>query len=101
MPDIRVPFDSVNDASVLAERLCGVPAGVEDIGLGFGAPLVTPGLPGDWNQLDQGGSVLYLRMAARAGIQDTLGAMPALGTDFVDPQGLGLVSEWIENLQCP
>lgn len=97
LPDLRFPFDGTD----LADRLCGVTASADDLGLGDGALLVTPGNPGRWDDLGAGGSVMYLRMAARADLDGTRGAMPALGTDFVDPDGLGLVADWIDQLACP
>jgi hypothetical protein len=104
MPDLR--YDLLHDtlpgeAHPLVASLCDVNSGSGDIGLGVNAPLVVPGVPGDWADLGAGGSVLYLRMAARPNVPGSTGAMPQLGTAEVDDMhGLPLVSEWITNLIC-
>ena len=102
MPDVR--FDLfAEDAQThpLSERLCGVESTADDIGLGEGAPIISPGNPGDWADLEAGGSVLYLRMAARPSAEDTTGVMPPLGTAIADREGgLALVQEWISGLTC-
>jgi hypothetical protein len=103
MPDVR--YDLMADpldASGLASRLCGLTSTAGDIGLGPDAPLVEPGNPGDWSDLSAGGSVLYLRLAARDDILGSTGAMPPLGTAVADRDGaLSLVSAWIRELRCP
>jgi hypothetical protein len=104
MPDLR--FDPSADTETgihpLAERLCGVASSADDIGIGADAPLVSPGSPGDWSDVGSGGSVLYLRMAAREGIEGTSGSMPPIGTTRIDEDhGLPLVSGFIESLACP
>ena len=62
---------------------------------------MSPGNPGDWTDLDAGGSVLYLRMAARSHIAGSMGTMPPMGTKLQDDIGLSLVSDWITQLECP
>lgn len=101
MPDVRFDFTaSTMPTHPLAQNLCGVTAGSEDLGLS-NPLLVQPGVAGDWSNLSAGGSVLYLRMAARPNVPGSSGAMPLIGTADVDPEGLGLLQEWIENLACP
>ncbi len=103
MPDLR--YDAEADRSgihPLEAALCNVEATAEDLGLGAGALLVTPGLPGDWSDLSAGGSVLYLRMAARPNVPSSSGAMPPVGSQIVDRDGgLALVRDWIRGLRCP
>lgn len=100
-----VSYDLFADRSgdhPLEAALCGVVAGSGDLGLGTGAQLVEPGLPGDWSNLGAGGSVLYLRMAARPGVSGSTGAMPLIGSEQVDDvHGLPLTAEWIQGLNCP
>ena len=81
--------------------LCNVDSGSGDIGLGPNAPLVVPGTPGDWTDTGAGGSVLYLRMAARPNVPGSTGTMPQLGSAEVDDvHGLPLMSAWITDLVC-
>ena len=103
MPDLRYDlFANRSDAHPLQTVFCDVPAGAGDLGLGPGALLVTPGNPGNWAELEEGGSILFLRMAARPAVDGTSGAMPQIGSAVVDDEwGLPLVQEWIENLSCP
>ncbi len=103
MPDLR--FDYEADTSVgthpLSTLLCGIEPGAGDLGLGGGAELVEAGNPGDWGDLGAGGSILYLRMAARPNLPDTDGAMPQIGSAELDSDiGLPLVHEWITNMVC-
>lgn len=105
VPDLRYDlFAARSDGGPLAERLCGQVAGAGDLGLGEGALLVEPGAPGNWVELDEAGSVLYLRMSARPGVEGAQGAaaMPPIGSALVDEdEGLPLVRAWIEQLACP
>jgi hypothetical protein len=104
MPDLRFDLDETTsrEPHPLAERLCGVASTAGDIGIGDGALLVSPGLPGSFGDPLAGGSVLYLRMAARDGVAGSAGAMPPIGSTRVDEQhGLPLLEEFIENLSCP
>ncbi len=105
VPDLRFDlFADRNDGHPLDARLCGQVAGAGDLGIGEGALLVEPGVPGNWVELEEGGSVLYLRMSARPGEEGTLGtsAMPQIGSALVDEEvGLPLVRAWIEQLACP
>jgi hypothetical protein len=95
-------FSEGAQAQPLRERLCGLAAGAGDLGLGAGAAILQPGNPGDWANLGQGGSVLYLRMSARASVPGSTGTMPQLGTAEPDTQtGLPLVREWITEATCP
>ncbi len=104
MPDMR--FDLTADTSSgvhpLAERLCDLEPGAGDLDLGGGAQLVAPGNPGDWGDLGAGGSILYLRMAARPALEGTDGAMPQIGSALLDEDvGMPLVHQWITELVCP
>lgn len=104
MPDLR--FDLEADTTVgthpLVERLCGLSPGAGDLGLGKSAQLVQAGVPGDWSDLAAGGSLLYLRMAARSDIPGTDGTMPQIGSARTDDDvGLPLVHQWITEMVCP
>lgn len=103
MPDVRFDLWADPDAPHwLEQKLCGVDSTSDDIGLGRGAPLILPGNPGDWSDLEAGGSVVYLRMSARPSNADSDGTMPPIGTAVTDADGgLALVAEWIRQLQCP
>ena len=102
MPDLR--YEAAADRSgvhPLEAALCNVEATSEDLGLGQGALLVNPGVTGDWASLGDGGSVLYLRMAARPSVPGSFGEMPQIGSNLVDEEGgLALVREWIDGLSC-
>ena len=102
MPDLR--YEAAADRSgihPLEAALCNVEATSEDLGLGQGALLVNPGVTGDWASLGDGGSVLYLRMAARPSVPGSFGGMPQIGSNLVDEEGgLALVREWIDGLSC-
>jgi hypothetical protein len=104
MPDLR--YDLLHDTQPgethpLVASLCNVDSGSGDIGLGPNAPLVVPGTPGDWTDTGAGGSVLYLRMAARPNVPGSTGTMPQLGSAEVDEvHGLPLMSAWITDLVC-
>ena len=103
MPDVR--YDLMADPEephFLTTSLCGAVSTAADIGLGPDALLVSPGNPGHWSDLDAGGSVMYLRMAARPDLAGTTGVMPPIGTALPDTEGgLPIVAEWIANLTCP
>ena len=103
MPDVRYDLMAdPNEPHWLTTNLCGVTSTASEIGLGQDALLVSPGNPGDWSDLSAGGSVLYLRMAARPGIAGSDGVMPPIGTALPDQSvGLSLVGEWIRELTCP
>jgi hypothetical protein len=103
MPDLRYDADADRSGThPLDAALCNVEATAEDLGLGEGALLVSPSAPGDWADLGAGGSVLYLRMASRPNVADSLGDMPPIGTQIADENGgLALVREWIVGLGCP
>jgi uncharacterized repeat protein (TIGR03806 family) len=97
MPDMRYQ----SGGQTLAQRLCGLTPGAGDLGTGS-ALLVNPGNPGDWANPTAGGSILYFRMSARANVAGSTGAMPFIGTAFVDTvNGLPLVSAFIQALVCP
>ncbi len=99
MPDVRYRLAGGNN---LAALLCGRAATAEQLGLGAGALLVQPGTPGSWSDLGAGGSVMYLRMAARDGVAGASGAMPPIGSRLADDtDGLPIVGGWIETLVCP
>jgi mono/diheme cytochrome c family protein len=100
MPDV-VYRPGGNNPS-LSQRFCGVHWGTENFGLGDDALLVQPGFPGSWDNLDEGASLLYLRMGAREDISGTMGAMPPLGSRQVDEDtGMRLMSDWISEMDCP
>lgn len=99
MPDVRYRLGQSNS---LATLLCDRAATAEHLGLGDGALLVEPATPGTWSDLASGGSVLYLRMAARDGVAGSSGAMPPIGSRVADTNGgLSVVGDWIETLVCP
>ena len=101
-PDLRYDlFAETSSAHPLEARLCNIEAGAGDLRLGPGAQIVVPGLPGDWENLSAGGSVLYLRMSARADVPGSTGTMPLIGSKALDDvNGLPLVSEWLGALSC-
>lgn len=103
VPDLRYETAADRDgAHPLEAALCEVEASSENLGLGEGALLVNPGRPGNWASLGDGGSVLYLRMAARPNVPRSMGEMPPIGSSIVDEDGgLALVRAWIEGLSCP
>ena len=103
MPDVRYDLMAEpTDPHFLAASLCNAVSTADDIGLGEDALRVSPGNPGQWGDLEAGGSVMYLRMAARAHIDGSTGTMPPIGTDLPDTDGgLALVSDWITQLTCP
>jgi glucose/arabinose dehydrogenase len=99
MPDIVYRPGASN--SSLTQLFCGVGWGTEHLGLGEDAQLVQPGVPGTWDNLDDGGSLLYLRTGARDNVPGSSGAMPPLGSRLVDEEGMRLLSDWITQLDCP